>query len=465
MSKFTRRDCMALGLTATAAGCAPRRKDSPKKSAERKTAMNWTRAFVLIAAVSLGGCGTLNWHPLGAAGGIDTAHIDKTLGTLVGSGKLVGVSALVFKDGKEAYFGAFGMADREAGRPMARDTIVQIYSMTKPITGVALMTLYEQGKFKLDDPVAKYVPELADVKVYAGTDAAGAPILVAPQRPMTIRDLARHTSGLTYGEGSNIPAVAASFDKADPMNLDNSLSEMARRLGTVPLEYSPGERWLYSRAVDVQALLVERLSGEPYAQYLHEKVLTPLGMTHTGYAVAESERDKLAAPYDRNPDGSFTRMSDQRAFDLNTKKWTLTPGGLGLASTLDDYSRFARMLLNGGELDGVRILRPETVRMMSTSQLDPAVTERSWLPSKGRVGFGIDFAVRIEPPRKTDEAAGAVGEFFWDGKFNTLFWVDPKNRLAAVLFTQYYPFGTVSLHKEFRDAVYRSLDNDAMPPP
>jgi len=427
--------------------------------------MNWCKAVVLIAAVSLGGCGTVNWQTLAASGEIDAAHIDKTLGTLVANGSLIGVSALVFKDGKEAYFGAFGMADREAGRPMARDTIVQIQSMTKPITGVALMTLYEEGKFKLDDPVSKYVPELANVKVYAGTDAAGAPILAAPQRPMTIRDLTRHTSGLTGGDDSKIPAIAAAYEEADPMNLNNSLTEMARRLGTVPLEYQPGEHWLYSRAVDVQALLVERLSGEPYAQYLQEKVLTPLGMTHTGYYVPQSERSKLAAPYDWNPDGSFTRMPDGRAFDRNTKKWTLTPGGFGLTSTLDDYSRFARMLLNGGELDGVRILRPETVRMMSTSQLDPAVTERSWLNTdKGEVGFGIDFAVRIEPPQKPGEKAGAVGEFFWDGLFNTLFWVDPKNKLAAVLFTQYFPFGKVPLHKDFRDAVYQSLDKDAMPP-
>jgi CubicO group peptidase (beta-lactamase class C family) len=159
-------------------------------------------------------------------------------------------------------------------------------------------------------------------------------------------------------------------------------------------------------------------------------------------------------------------MENGKAFDPNTKKWALTPGGFGLVSTLDDYSRFTRMLLGGGELDGVRILRPETVRMMSTSQLDPAVTERSWLNTdKGEVGFGIDFAVRIDPPQKPGEKAGAVGEFFWDGLYNTLFWVDPKNKLTAVLFTQYFPFGKVPLHKAFRDAVYESLDKDAMPPP
>jgi CubicO group peptidase (beta-lactamase class C family) len=368
---------------------------------------------------------------------------------------LVGVSALVWKDDREIYFGAFGMADREAKRPMARDTIVQIYSMTKPVTGVALMTLYEEGRFGLDDPISKYLPELAHLKVYAGGKDSGASTLETPRRPVTIRDLTRHTAGLVGGDGEDPVHVA--YRKADPMNPQNTLSEMVRRLGEVPLLYHPGERWLYGPAVDVQALLVERLSGRPFAQYLEERILAPLHMLDTRYFVPERDRGRMAVPYDWHDDGTFTRVPDDRAFAANTKPQHLTPGGFGLTSTLDDYMRFAQMLVNGGSLDGAGILRPETIQLMATDAMPPTVTDRSWLPSKGQVGFGIDFAVRIKSPAGPDEAAGEIGEFFWDGAANTLFWVDPRNRLTAVLFTQYFPFGKVPLHKVFRDAVYAAL--------
>jgi len=414
-------------------------------------------AFALLAGcASPGGAGRSAAHT-------DPARISRTLRGFVDNGSLVGVSALVTINGKEAYFGAFGYADREARRPMTRDTIVQIYSMSKPLTGTALMQLWEQGKFHLDDPVANYIPELANVRVFDGLDASGAPVLVAPRRPMTIRDLTRHTAGLTYGASSENPTIKTLAMAADPLAITNTLDEFARRLGTLPLEFQPGEKWRYSFAVDVQALLVQRLSGQPFDAYLQEHVLKPLGMTHTGLFVPPDQRGQLAAIYDWNTNGTFTRQPDAQAFQFNTAHWPLTPGGYGLTSTLDDYSRFARMLLNGGQLDGVRILRPDTVRMMTTSQLDPATSDRSWLISdKGEMGFGFDLAVRIDPPGPNGKAA-EVGEFFWDGAANTLFWVDPKNRLTAVLFTQYKSFGKVPLHKEFRAAVYAGADPTALP--
>lgn len=422
-----------------------------------------TLRTVLLAAaalVTLSGCASL-----GGEEAEQTASITAALKNFTDKGSLVGASALVTKDGKEIYYGAFGLADREARRPMARDTIVQIYSMTKPVTGVALMTLWEEGKFKLDDPVEKYIPELAGVNVFVGVDASGKPILVAPNRPMTIRDLARHTSGLTYGNPDDIPAIKAMADAAQPLALTNTLDEFVRRLATLPLEYQPGEKWRYSFAVDVQALLVQRLSGKPFDQYVQEKILTPLKMKDTGFYVPEDKRARLAALYDWKGEGQFVRRPDAQAFALNTQHNALTPGGYGLTSTLDDYTRFARMLLNGGELDGVRILKPGTVRLMTTSTLDPAIVSRSWLTTdKGEVGFGIDFAVRTDPPAKPDSKAGAVGEFFWDGAAYTLFWVDPKNKLTAVFFTQMMPFGKVPAHKAFRDAVYQSVDPSALPP-
>ncbi|KAF1685713.1 serine hydrolase [Pseudoxanthomonas broegbernensis] len=393
---------------------------------------------------------------------IEPQRIDEALGGLVDAGSLVGVSALVWQDGREAYFGSFGLADREAGRPIARDTIVQIFSMTKPVTGVALMQLYEQGKFQLDDPLAKYLPEFADVRVHAGTDVKGQPLLVAPPRPILVRDLLRHTAGFVGGNGDSGP-VGLLYRQADPENFGNTLEEMSRRLATVPLLYAPGTRWLYSPAVDVQARLVEVLSGQPFDRYLQRRVFDPLKMKDTRYTIRAGDWPRVAALYLRSDDGVMTRIPDAEAYKLNARETALKPGSWGLTSTLDDYMRFARMLGNGGELDGARLLKPATVRLMASDALPAAATDTSWLPGKGQVGFGIDFAVRIAPPKNAAEASGEVGEFFWDGAANTLFWVDPTNDIAAVLFAQWLPFGKVPLHKAFRDAVYYHDTSAAAP--
>ncbi len=380
------------------------------------------------------------------------ARLDSTLKSIIEGGSIAGVSALIFEKDKEVYFNAFGYADREAKVPIDRSTIVRIFSMTKPITGVALMKLYEEGKFQLDDPLSKYAPEFANQKVFAGYDAKGKMILEEPHRPVTIRDITRHTAGFV----SNLPDTTSIFGRlvkqTDPMNRENTLEQMAKKLGSLPLTFHPGEQWSYGPSVDVQAFLVERLSGTPFDQYAKEIVLDPLKMNTTHYVVAENDRKRFAAAYRKEGD-SLVRISDEMANSFNFKKWPLTPGGWGLTATLDDYMRFARMLVKKGSFDGTSILKPETITLMSTNQLADSVTERMWLPSKGQVGFGIDFAVRIKPPATTEENNGFVGEFFWDGAASTLFWVDPVNELTAVLFVQVFPFDR-SLHKKFRDAVY-----------
>lgn len=390
-----------------------------------------------------------------AAPPIDKAKIDAALSGIINSNALVGVSALVYQDGHEAYFGAFGKADREAGRPMSRDTLVQIYSMTKPVTGVALMSLYEEGKFNLDDPLSKYAPEFANMKVYAGIDPHGEVIYEPVHRPITVRDITRHTAGFYYGNDHS--PVGEIYRAGDPANKRNTLAEEARVLGSLPLMFQPGTQWRYGPSVDVQALLVERLSGMPFDKYLQKKIFEPLGMKNTRYVLQAKDKERLAAVYDWHADGSLTRVPDAEAFEFNSRDWPLKPGSFGLVSTLDDYMRFAQMLQNGGELDGKRILKAETVKLMSTDQVPPDVIDRGFLPTKGQVGFGIDFAVRIRPPANAQEASGAVGEFFWDGAKDTLFWVDPQNHITAVLFTQYAPFGKVPLHKAFRDAVYSGI--------
>ena len=376
------------------------------------------------------------------------ARIDSTLKGLVEANSIAGVSALIFEKNKEVYFNAFGYADHEADAKMDRNTVVRIYSMTKPITGTALMQLYEEGAFALDDPLSKYAPEFADMKVIAGVDDAGNIRTEPLNRPITIRDITRHTAGFAREEH---PVLGEMVRKANVMNLENTLTDMAKKLGSLPLATQPGEAWSYGVSVDVQAFLVERISGKPFDVYVKEHILDPLRMKNTAYVPEDFK--KLAAMYNMNENGNLHRVPDEQANAFNGQEWPLKPGGWGLTSTLDDYMKFAQMLVNGGIWNNKRILKEETVKLMATNQLADSVTERMWLPSKGRVGFGINFAVRVEPPKSKNENNGSVGEFFWDGAASTLFWVDPKNELTAVLFVQKFPFDG-ALHKKFRDAVY-----------
>ncbi len=390
---------------------------------------------------------------------VDKAHIDQTLSALVNEQGLVGVSALVYEQGEEAYFGAFGFADREAQRPMARDTLVRLYSMTKPVTGVALMMLYEEGRFDLNDPLAKYLPEYADMQVFI-TQEDGPSFLEPAARPISVYDILRHTAGFIPSANDTVPGKL--YEQLAPFNRDNTLAVMSQRLSQVPLMHQPGTQWLYGPGTDVQARLVEALTGQAFESFLLERIFLPLKMYETSHYVATTNRDRFAALYEWTETG-MQRTSDEIGFADYHQTWPLRRGGTGLVSSLDDYMRFARMLANGGELDGVRILKPETIALMATDALPDALTDVSWLPNKGSVGFGINFAVRHSPPANAEEASGAVGEFFWDGFANTLFWVDPKNNITAVLFTQYIPFGSVSVHKPFRDAVYHK-DADARAP-
>lgn len=370
---------------------------------------------------------------------------------MVSSGRAVGTSALIYKDGREVYFGTAGHADREAKTPIRRDTLFQIFSMTKPVTGVALMQLWEHGRFGLDDPLAMHLPEYTQTRVFKGLDASGQPILAAPHRPILIRDVLRHTAGFGYGPGESYPE--RKFMEADPLNLGNDLAEFSRRLATVPLAFEPGARWQYSAAVDVQARLVEKLSGMRFEDYVRTRLLEPLGMKETGWTGQDARLGRLAAAYIKGPDGKLVRQSEQEFRRMNFSGGKLTMGGAGLISSANDYMRFAQMLLNEGSFNGTRILKPSTIKLMATDHLDARVNERQWLPSKGSGGFGFNFFVRTAQPQTAQEHRGAVGEFFWDGRWSTLFWVDPANDLAAVFLVQTEPFdGT--LHGDLRKALY-----------
>lgn len=379
------------------------------------------------------------------------ARIDLALREMVAGKRAVGVSALIWQGGAERYFGAAGHADREAQRPMRRDTLAQIFSMTKPVTGVALMQLWEQGRFGLDDPLAAFLPAFGKVQVIGGIAADGSPVLRPPARPIVIRDIMRHTAGFSYGMRDTAADVI--YHDINPLALTNSLDEMGEKLARVPLMFDPGTQWSYSPGVDVQALLVEKLTGEPFEQHVRAHILGPLGMHDTGWTQPPARLNRLAATYLKQPDGALVRQADEKTRALNFGPRRLTMGGAGLASTLDDYMRFARMLLGGGSLGAIRILKPSTVRLMSTDQLDPRIVRRFFLPEKGAVGFGLDFAVRTAQPQTSTENRGSVGEFFWDGAETTLFWVDPANDLAVVFFVQIIPFDG-SLQHDIRAAVY-----------
>ena len=251
-----------------------------------------------------------------------------------------------------------------------------------------------------------------------------------------------------------MPGLQELYAATEVMDRDYPLDSVGARLGRLPLLFDPGTRWHYGPSVDVQALLVQRLSGQPFDAYVKEHILEPLGMQDTRYVVPQNDQERFASSYRRVAVGELEALPNEDAHVFNTQDWALKPGGYGLTSTLDDYMTFARMLLNEGTLDGKTILQAETVRRMRTNHLADDVTERLWLPSKGSVGFGIDFAVRQRPPVDEAENPGKVGEFFWDGAASTLFWVDPATDLTAVLFVQLFPFDQIGLHHDFRRAVY-----------
>lgn len=406
---------------------------------------------ILAAALLVSACNTPKPDEKKNDSGIVTkevqARIDSALKGMVDAGEIAGASALIVQRDKEVYFNAFGFADKEKNRPFDRNTLVRIYSMTKPVTGVALMQLFEKGAFQLDDPLSKYAPEFSDMKVFAGVDARGKILLEPARRPITIRDLTRHTAGFAREEH---PQLGEMIRKADVRRYENTLREMAKGLSKLPLDFHPGEQWSYGISVDVQAYLVELLSGEPFDVYVKKNIFDPLKMNSTRYVPADT--NDLAAIYQKE-EGGLRRLTDKQRLSFNWQEWPLKPGGFGLVSSIDDYQRFARMLVNEGTFEGAAILKPETVRLMATNHLADSVRERMWLPTKGQVGFGIDFAVRVRPPADEKENNGTVGEFFWDGAASTLFWVDPENELTAVLFVQVLPFSN-PLHKNFRDAIY-----------
>jgi len=342
---------------------------------------------------------------------------------IVDQGKLAGVVTMVARHGKVVHFEATGKRDIAAAEPMQKDTIFRIYSMSKPVTGVAMMMLFEEGKWQLNDPVAKHIPEFANLKVYSGADGSGAPVLKDQVHPLTMRELMSHSGGFTYGAFSNTP-VDKLVREADVLNINITLDEMIKRIAKLPLNAQPGSEWHYSISVDIQGYIVQKLSGMPFEQFLEQRIFKPLGMVDTAFYVPEAKLERLAEFYDYDKDGKLRVLRGGLNHDFGAKP-ALASGGGGLVSTATDYMRFCQMLLNGGQLNGVRLLSPRTVELMRTNVLAPNMP----ILTPG-AGFGMDFAVYTDPV-----AAGGYygkGTFWWGGAAGTRFWIDPVNDLIVI---------------------------------
>ncbi len=350
------------------------------------------------------------------------ARLAEGMNGLVQQGRLAGVVTLVARHGKVVELDAAGKRDIGAGLPMQKDSIFRIYSMSKPITGAAMMMLFEEGKWQLNDPVAKYVPEFADLKVY-GTDPSGNMVLKEQTHALTMRELMSHTGGFTYGYFSNTPVDKLQRD-ADLLNIDNTLDELIKRLAKLPLNAQPGSDWHYSISTDVQGYIVQKLSGMPFEQFLEQRIFKPLNMVDTGFFVPAAKLKRLAEFYEYGADGRLQVVHGPINHNFAVRP-ALSSGGGGLVSTAADYLRFCQMLLNGGKLDGVRLLSPRTVELMRTNVLSPDMTA----PSPG-AGFGLDFAVYTDAV-----AAGGYygkGTYYWGGAAGTWFWIDPTDDLIVI---------------------------------
>jgi CubicO group peptidase (beta-lactamase class C family) len=387
-------------------------------------------------------------------------RLDDYMAGVVSSGKVAGMTTLLARHGKVVEFRTYGKANLASGSPMNRDEIFRIYSMSKPITGVAMMILFEEGKWKLDDPVTKFVPEFKDLKVLT-QDPSGNIVLEPMRRPPTMREIMSHTAGFGYGLSDSNPVDRMFRDKR--VLASNGLKEMIGRVATIPLKFQPGTDWSYSIGVDVQGYIVEKISGEPLGQFLDEHIFKPLKMKDTAFYTGPERASRLAALYVGDPKtGGIveeTTLFGEAAPDY-TKPPLMESGGGGLLSTTTDYARFCQMLLNGGELDGVRILSPATVQLMGTNVIPKDVLVKSngtvGLGFNEAVGFGLDFMV-VKDPRAAGTLEGK-DTMSWGGAAGTWFWIDPTNDVVFVgMIQRMGGTGGEDLGSQARTLTYQAL--------
>ncbi len=363
--------------------------------------------------------------------------------------KLAGMVTLVARRGAVAHLEKFGFQDIQTRAPMELDTIFRIYSMTKPITCVALMMLCEHGLFHLNDPVTRFLPEFKNPKVLK---AGG--VLEDAQRAITVHDLLTHMAGLSYGGHKDTGApVDELYDQADLFDSKISLQEMVRRIADLPLAHQPGGAWRYSVATDVVGRLVEVVSGISLAEFLDQEILGPLGMGDTAYSIAPEKGDRFATLYGKTEKGDPEVLDTAVGGEYSDVK--LFAGGHGLISTASDYLRFAQLLLNGGELDGVRLLGRKTIELMTINHVPAALLPLGMGEPWPGFGYGLGFGVLMDLAQSG--VMGSVGNFRWSGWANTHFWVDPREQLIGILMLQYIPGGAYPITDDFKTLVYQAL--------
>ena len=377
------------------------------------------------------------------------ARVSAIVQNAVAKHQTAGVVVLVARRGKAVYHEGFGKLDLQAGQAMPTDAIFRIHSMSKPITSAAALILSEQGKLGLDDPVSKYLPEFQGLRVYAG---AGAETVTA-RRAMTIRDLLRHTSGLTYGmpNGSPVDKLYIANKIEDP---SDSLADLTRKLGTLPLQYQPGTRFQYSVSTDVLGRIIEVASGKALDVFLKEQVFQPLDMRDTGFLVGDAQANRLAASYRVAGNGKL-QVIDAPATSRYRKPRKYLSGGGGLVSTARDYARFCQMLVNGGELQGTRLLSSESVQAMTTNQL-PADALPMTLGGFSQTGLSFGFGVSVKLATAQRRSDRTAGEYGWSGAASTYFWVAPKAELIVIVLQQAQPFN-FGLEMALKPAVYAAI--------
>jgi len=365
---------------------------------------------------------------------IDTLNLaDAKMQSYVDEGKLPCVSILIIKDGQSVHQRTFGLANMEENRAMEEDAILRIYSMSKPITAAALMMLFDEGKFQLDDPVKNYISEFANTEVWVDGEE------VEQQENFTIRHLLTHTAGFCYGW--DVSHVDSLYAQASPGGLlaKETLAEAVNLLASIPLKNQPGSKWEYSVSIDVAGYLVEVLSGLPFDEFLQSRLFDPLGMEDTGFDVPEEDFDRLAMIY--TPDQESGKLTPAEDLTDGVKqKVTLFSGGGGLASTIGDYGKFGQMLLNGGELNGVRVLEESTVKMIMSNQMPSTTTYGEGM------GYGLGGQVNLE-----------TGEYGWTGMASTFFVADPENNMVGLAFTQYIPHMGIPFAYEYWELVRKAL--------
>lgn len=388
------------------------------------------------------------------------ARIDGWLQHQVDSGKLPGVSVAVARAGQVVYFNAAGLSDIARGTKMDADTIVRIYSMTKPLTSVAIMMLYEEGRFQLDDPISNVLPAFKQSHVYTAGSRLK-PMTVPAERGITYRDLLTHTSGISYGfmESTVVDALYRQNKIEFNTPMDTNLLEVTNKLAAMPLLAQPGKAWNYSNATDVLGCLVQEISGVPFDDFLRDRVLKPLGMVDTDFFVPESKAKRFASNYYVNPKDGTLAIVDDAGSSHYLKKPNVISGGGGLAGTIGDYMRFCQFMLNKGTLDGTRLLGRKTVELMTCNHLggDMAAmgTPRFSESNYEGVGFGLGFSVTLDPARA--QIMGSPGEYAWGGAASTAFWCDPVEDMAVVMFTQLMPSSTYPIRKELRVLTYQAV--------